>query len=75
MVVPIRIWQDYSQDVKYQVRKTYPIGDRLAGIASQGRKLKAIIEHTPSDNLASRKMMNKCGFELQNDVDGLLTYR
>ncbi|WPU93306.1 hypothetical protein SNE25_28715 [Mucilaginibacter sabulilitoris] len=28
--VPICIWQDYSQDVKYCVRKNNRIGDRLA---------------------------------------------
>jgi len=35
----------------------------------------AIIVHTYSDNLPSRRLLDKCGFDQVEDVDGLLTYR
>ena len=38
-------------------------------------KVQAIIVRTFTDNLPSRKMMDKCGFTLVDDVDRLLTYR
>lgn len=37
--------------------------------------VQAIIVRTYADNLPSRKMMDKCGFNQVDDVDGLLTYR
>lgn len=37
--------------------------------------VKAIIVHTYSDNLPSRRILEKCGFTLANDVEGLLTFR
>jgi ribosomal-protein-alanine N-acetyltransferase len=37
--------------------------------------VKAIIVHTYADNLPSRRLLDKCGFEQVEDVEGLLTYR
>jgi ribosomal-protein-alanine N-acetyltransferase len=37
--------------------------------------VKAIIVHTYADNLPSRRLLDKCGFEQEEDVEGLLTYR
>lgn len=37
--------------------------------------VQAIIICTYTDNLPSRKMVDKCGFKQVDDVDGLLTYR
>jgi len=34
----------------------------------------AIIVHTYADNLPSRRILEKCGFTLMNDVECLLTY-
>ncbi|MGF7074242.1 ribosomal-protein-alanine N-acetyltransferase [Mucilaginibacter sp. 3215] len=36
--------------------------------------VKAIIVHTYADNLPSRRILEKCGFTLMNDVECLLTY-
>lgn len=36
--------------------------------------VKAIIVHTYTDNLPSRRILEKCGFTLMNDVECLLTY-
>lgn len=35
----------------------------------------AIIVHTYADNLPSRRLLDKCGFEQVEDVETLLTYR
>lgn len=37
--------------------------------------VKAIIVHTYADNLPSRRLMDKCGFEQVEEIEGLLTYR
>jgi ribosomal-protein-alanine N-acetyltransferase len=37
--------------------------------------VKAIIVHTYSNNLPSRRLLDKCNFEQVEDVDNLLTYR
>ncbi|WP_295717602.1 GNAT family N-acetyltransferase [Mucilaginibacter sp.] len=37
--------------------------------------VKAIIVHTYADNLPSCRLLDKCGFEQVEDVEGLLTYR
>lgn len=37
--------------------------------------VRAIIVHTYADNLPSRRILDKCGFSLINDVEGLLTYQ
>ncbi|WP_161964482.1 GNAT family N-acetyltransferase [Mucilaginibacter endophyticus] len=37
--------------------------------------VQAIIVHTYADNLPSRKILDKCGFSLINDIEGLLTYQ
>ncbi|MEO3408245.1 GNAT family N-acetyltransferase [Mucilaginibacter sp. CAU 1740] len=37
--------------------------------------VKAIIVHTYADNLSSRRILEKCGFALVEDIEGLLTYR
>ena len=37
--------------------------------------IKAIIIHTYADNLPSRRLLHKYGFEQVEDVSGLLTYR
>lgn len=37
--------------------------------------VKAIVVHTYADNLPSRRLMDKCGFEQVEDVETLLTYR
>jgi len=36
--------------------------------------VKAIIVHTYADNLPSRRILEKCGFTLMNEVEDLLTY-
>jgi RimJ/RimL family protein N-acetyltransferase len=37
--------------------------------------VKAIIVHTYADNLPSRRLMDKCGFEQMEEIEGLLTYK
>ncbi|WP_162996755.1 GNAT family N-acetyltransferase [Mucilaginibacter kameinonensis] len=37
--------------------------------------VQAIIVHTYADNFPSRRILDKCGFSLINDVEGLLTYQ
>ena len=37
--------------------------------------VKTIIVHTYADNLPSHRLLDKCGFEQTEDVEGLLTYR
>jgi RimJ/RimL family protein N-acetyltransferase len=37
--------------------------------------VKTIIVHTYADNLPSRRLLNKCGFDQVEDVEGLLRYK
>ncbi|SHN18491.1 GNAT family N-acetyltransferase [Mucilaginibacter sp. OK098] len=47
----------------------------LSGWAFSRENVKAIIVHTYQDNLPSRRILSKCGFEeVEKDNDGLLTY-
>ena len=48
----------------------------LTGWALVQERVKSIIVHTYEDNLASRKILAKCGFvEVEKDSSGLMTFR
>jgi RimJ/RimL family protein N-acetyltransferase len=48
----------------------------LSGWAFAQEKVKAIIVHTYEDNMASKKLLMKCGFEeMAKDESGLMTFR
>jgi ribosomal-protein-alanine N-acetyltransferase len=48
----------------------------LSGWAFTQEKVNAIIVHTYEDNMASRKILVKCGFEeIGKDAEGLMTYK
>ena len=48
----------------------------LSGWALAQEKVSAVIVHTYANNLPSRKILVKCGFdEIGNDAEGLMTFR
>ncbi len=48
----------------------------LSGWALAQEKVKAVIVHTYEDNMASKKLLMKCGFEeVAKDESGLMTFR
>lgn len=47
----------------------------LSGWAFNHQFVQAIIVHTYADNLPSRRILDKCSFNLMDDTAGLLTYK